>query len=162
MLVLARSSTFFFCLGTSDLDFGATRTRRTHCARGAYVLYAEGSVDLSFKLLISGRLGCCMSEAESMLCDRYMSLTALRLGVLASGVVVSACTIFDERLAECTTHVDCTQRLTQEAGSAKPVVGRCIQPQGRCVPLLTDQCTRVTGDPLDEDGILLGSLLTQE
>ena len=103
-----------------------------------------------------------MSEAEPMLCDGYMSLLALRLGFLALGVVVSACTLFDERLAECTTHVDCTERLTQEAGSAKPVVGRCIQPQGSCVPLLTDQCTRVTGDPLDEDGILLGSLLTQE
>jgi hypothetical protein len=91
-----------------------------------------------------------------------MSLAALRLGVLALGVVTSACTIFDERLAECTTHVDCTERLTQEAGSATPIIGHCIQPEGKCVPLLTDQCTRVTGDPLDEDAILLGSILTQE
>jgi len=91
-----------------------------------------------------------------------MSLTALRLGVLASGVVVSACTIFDERLAECTTHVDCTQRLTQEAGSATPIIGHCTKPEGKCIPLLTEQCARVTGDPLDEDAILLGSILSDE
>ena len=116
---------------------------------------------MAFETVGTRRLGC-TTEVEPMLWDRYMSLAALRLGVLALGVVVSACTIFDERLAECTTHVDCTERLTQEAGSPTPIVGRCTKPEGKCVPLLTDQCARLTGDPLDEDAILLGSILTDE
>jgi len=91
-----------------------------------------------------------------------MSLAALRLLVLVSGVLAHACTIFDERLAECASHLDCTERLTQQASSATPIIGRCIHPEGKCVPLLTDQCARVTGDPLDEDTILLGSILTEE
>ena len=88
--------------------------------------------------------------------------TALRWAALATGALVSACTIFDERLPECSTHVDCTERLTEEAASATPIVGRCIEPEGKCVPLLTQQCPWVTGDPLEPDSILLGSLLTDE
>ncbi|HKO49371.1 MAG TPA: hypothetical protein VJV79_16680 [Polyangiaceae bacterium] len=91
-----------------------------------------------------------------------MSLAALRLTALVSGVIVSACTIFDERLAECTTHADCTERLTRQSSSATPIIGRCTMPDGKCVPLLTEQCARVTGDPLDQDAILLGSILTEE
>jgi len=87
---------------------------------------------------------------------------ALRLGALISGIIVSSCTIFDERLPECRTHVDCTEWLTQEAASSSPIAGRCVQPEGKCVPLLTNECTRVIGDPLDEDSILFGSLLTGE
>jgi hypothetical protein len=97
-----------------------------------------------------------------MLWDRHMSLAALRLLALVSGMLAPACTIFDERLAECTTHADCTQRLTEEVASATPILGRCMKPEGKCVPLLTNQCARVTGDPLDEDSILLGSILTDE
>jgi ABC-type branched-subunit amino acid transport system substrate-binding protein len=52
--------------------------------------------------------------------------------------------------------------LTKEAASATPIAGRCMKPQGKCVPLFTDECASVTGDPLDEDAILLGSLLTEE
>ena len=91
-----------------------------------------------------------------------MWLTVLRLGALASGVFVSACTIFDEPLPECSSHSDCTDWLTREASSETPIAGRCIQPEGKCVPLFTQECTRVTGDPLDEDSILLGSILTGE
>jgi hypothetical protein len=91
-----------------------------------------------------------------------MSLTALRFGALASAVVVSACTIFDERLPECSTHLDCTEWLTQKAATGPPIAGRCIQPEGKCVPLLTQECARVTGDPIDQDSILLGSILTGE
>jgi hypothetical protein len=91
-----------------------------------------------------------------------MSSAAFRLSALALGVLTCACTIFDERLAECTTHVDCTERLTQQAASATRIIGHCTKPEGKCVPLFTDQCARVTGDPLDEDAILLGSLLSDE
>ena len=90
------------------------------------------------------------------------SMTARRLGFLASGVVVSACTIFDERLPECTTHLECTQWLTEEASSNTPIAGHCLEPEGKCVPLLTKECARVTGDPLDPDSILIGSILTDE
>ncbi|HET7539030.1 MAG TPA: hypothetical protein VFK05_04135 [Polyangiaceae bacterium] len=91
-----------------------------------------------------------------------MSLTVFRFGALPLGMIVGACTLFDERLPECSTHLDCTEWLTQEAASATPIAGRCIQPQGKCVPLLTRECARVTGDPLDPDSILLGSILTDE
>jgi len=91
-----------------------------------------------------------------------MSLTALRFGAFASCAVLSACALFDERLPECSNHADCTEWLTQQASSTKPIAGRCIQPEGKCVPLLTPECARVTGDPLDPDSILLGALLTDE
>ena len=77
-------------------------------------------------------------------------------------MVVSACTLFDERLPECGSHVECTERLSEEAASDTPIAGRCLQPEGKCVPLLSKECTRVTGDPLDPDSILLGSILTDE
>ncbi|HEY0468541.1 MAG TPA: hypothetical protein VGC79_30310 [Polyangiaceae bacterium] len=91
-----------------------------------------------------------------------MSLTASRIFALASGALVCACTLFDERLPECTTHWDCSERLTREASSATLIAGRCVEPDGKCVPLLTPECARVTGDPLDQDSILLGSILTDE
>lgn len=91
-----------------------------------------------------------------------MWLTVVRLGALAAGFLGSACTIFDERLPECSSHFDCTEWLTREASSETPIAGRCLQPEGKCVPLFTEECTRVTGDPLDEDSILLGSILTGE
>jgi len=91
-----------------------------------------------------------------------MPLSVRRLGFLVSGMIISACTIFDEPLPECTTHLDCTEWLAKEASSNTPIVGRCIQPGGKCVPLFTKECARVTGDPLDPDSILLGSILTDE
>jgi hypothetical protein len=86
-------------------------------------------------------------------------LIALRLG---AGLLVSACTVFDEPLPECATHAECTEWLSKEAGSAAPIAGHCVQPAGKCVALLTDDCAVVSGDPLDDDAILLGSLLTEE
>jgi hypothetical protein len=91
-----------------------------------------------------------------------MWLTALRPAALVSGLLLSACSIFDEPLPQCTTHADCTAWLTREASSETPIDGRCIQPEGKCVPLLTKECARVIGDPLHEDSILLGSILTGE
>lgn len=91
-----------------------------------------------------------------------MWLTVFRPGALATALTLSACTIFDEPLPQCRTHADCTEWLTREASSSTSIAGRCIQPEGKCVPLLTQECPRITGDPLDEDSILLGSLLTGE
>lgn len=92
-----------------------------------------------------------------------MSLTAVRIGAFAcASALVSACALFDEPLPECRTHADCTEWLTQEASSATPIAGRCLQPEGKCVPLLSNECARVIGDPLDEDSILIGALLTGE
>lgn len=87
-------------------------------------------------------------------------LTALRIAALGGSLLVSACSLFDEPLPECTTHASCTEWLRRESGSATP--GHCVQPAGKCVPLLTEECSLVTGDPLDDDAILLGSLLTEE
>lgn len=102
------------------------------------------------------------SETGPISSDGSSGSTAFRLGTLFAGALVSACTIFDQRLPECSTHLDCTEWLTREAASATEVIGRCVQPEGKCVPLFTAECARVTGDPLDEDSILLGSMLTGE
>ncbi len=88
--------------------------------------------------------------------------TALRVGAVAASLLLSACTLFDEPLPECTTHAGCTERLTKEAGSATPIVGHCVSPAGKCVQLLTEDCAVVSGDPLADDAILLGTLLTDE
>jgi len=59
---------------------------------------------------------------------------------------------------ECETHKECSDRATAQSMDGSPVVARCVQPEGRCVTLLTDECTTLTGDASDEDSLLLGSL----
>lgn len=92
----------------------------------------------------------------------FTPLTALRAGAFGAALTLPGCTLFDEPLPECTTHAECTEWLQSEAGSTTPMLGHCVQPLGKCVPLLSDDCRVVTGDPLDDDAILLGSLLTEE
>lgn len=69
---------------------------------------------------------------------------------------------FDEPLPECETHADCTEWLSKESPSATPMVGHCVKPAGKCVPLLTDECAVTAGDAMNDDAIFLGSLLTDE
>lgn len=77
----------------------------------------------------------------------------------------------DNYVGECETNAECTDRLTaaaMEAG-AFPLPGDagfrelpsvCVKPEMRCVPLVTDDCTDVTGDYRDDDAIILGTLFT--
>lgn len=74
------------------------------------------------------------------------------------------CMVFDEELhnmqpvGECTTHAECTERLSR-AGTDVPAA--CVQqPVAHCVPLLSEDCTVVTGNHLSERAIFIGSLLS--
>ncbi len=91
-----------------------------------------------------------------------MPLIALRPGAIGAGLTISACTLFDEPLPECTTHAECTEWLTKQASSPTPIAGHCISAEGKCVALRTGECDLVTGDPLNDDAILLGSILSDE
>lgn len=78
-------------------------------------------------------------------------------------LLAASCTAFDEEIdpgaqAECVTHAECTTRLSA-GGVETPAM--CIkEPVGRCVQLTSEDCTVVTGDHLDEQAILIASLLS--
>lgn len=57
----------------------------------------------------------------------------------------------------CDSHRQCNGTL-DDAGVARPAI--CVQPEGKCVELLTEDCTRITGDFLRDDAIVLGSLFS--
>lgn len=59
---------------------------------------------------------------------------------------------------DCTTNKQCSDRATTANGS--PVAAVCVQPEGKCVELLSEDCDTITGDPLDGDPIILGTLFT--
>jgi ABC-type branched-subunit amino acid transport system substrate-binding protein len=63
-------------------------------------------------------------------------------------------------VGECTTNAQCTARATQAAGSAEPVLAVCEKTEHRCITLKTEDCDEVTGDALDDDAIVLGSLFS--
>jgi branched-chain amino acid transport system substrate-binding protein len=52
--------------------------------------------------------------------------------------------------------------LTAAAASPDEIAGRCLQPEGRCVALLSADCQLITGDALAEDSILIGSQLVND
>jgi ABC-type branched-subunit amino acid transport system substrate-binding protein len=81
----------------------------------------------------------------------------------------------DARVAECQTNQECTDRATaaamalfQEAGppdgsdGGPPgiVPAMCVQSIGKCVELLSVDCQTITGDYLNDDAILLGTLFS--
>ena len=60
--------------------------------------------------------------------------------------------------AECETNSECTSKLT--AGAGAETFGVCVKPEGKCVALLSEDCDTITGDPQQEDVIVLGSLFS--
>jgi len=83
---------------------------------------------------------------------------ALAHGLLIGLLACSACTAFEQELPECSTNVQCTDKLS--AGGAT-VPGRCIrEPAPHCVQLTSDDCSTITGDPTDESAVLIASLLS--
>lgn len=60
---------------------------------------------------------------------------------------------------ECTTHQQCLD-LAGRAADGTQLPARCIQPEGKCVQLLSADCDAVTGDYTDDDAILIGSLFS--
>jgi ABC-type branched-subunit amino acid transport system substrate-binding protein len=76
------------------------------------------------------------------------------LGVLAG----TACTTFDKELPACTTNADCITRLSA-GGTTVPAV--CVkEPAARCVQLTSEDCSIVTGDYMDDNAVLIASLLS--
>ncbi|HEX2874389.1 MAG TPA: hypothetical protein VHP33_24210 [Polyangiaceae bacterium] len=71
-------------------------------------------------------------------------------------------------VGECTTNQQCTDIATQNAaetgagGAANdgPVAAVCVQPEGRCETLLSEDCNTITGDYLNDRAIILGSLFS--
>lgn len=72
---------------------------------------------------------------------------------------------------ECTTNAECTARLTAEgpfddagldAGTLDGgiVPGVCVKPDNHCVRVLSPDCTSITGDYLNDNAVLLGTLFS--
>lgn len=86
-------------------------------------------------------------------CNSVIGLNELEVSTEAIG---------NSPLGECMTHVECTERLTSESGSTTPVPGACVgdSTEARCVPILSEDCTTITGDYTDDNMILLGSMFS--
>jgi ABC-type branched-subunit amino acid transport system substrate-binding protein len=65
---------------------------------------------------------------------------------------------------ECTTNRECTEKAAAELGAGgegnDAAASVCIKAEGRCQPLLSEDCDGVTGDYLNDRAILLGSLFS--
>ncbi len=70
-------------------------------------------------------------------------------------------------VGECQTNQECTDKAAAEdlgaggdAGAADAAASVCILPEGRCARLLSEDCDHITGDYLNDDAIILGSLFS--
>jgi ABC-type branched-subunit amino acid transport system substrate-binding protein len=61
---------------------------------------------------------------------------------------------------ECTTNQECTQKATAEAATGQTVAAICVKSERRCAPLLSEDCTAITGDYTNDDTIVIGSLFS--
>jgi ABC-type branched-subunit amino acid transport system substrate-binding protein len=68
-----------------------------------------------------------------------------------------ACTEFDREIAECNTNAQCTTRMSSAGTTVTAVCVHDAAPH--CVQVTSDDCTVITGDPTDENSVLVGSLL---
>lgn len=59
--------------------------------------------------------------------------------------------------AECETNSQCTEAATAAAATGESVLAACVKPEGRCVKLLSEDCTQITGE-LSDNAILIGSM----
>src|SRR4051812_1147585 len=79
----------------------------------------------------------------------------------------------EARIVDCHTNRECTDRATAaaisraaeagsdaDAGPLGTVPAICLQPDGKCVELLTADCKTITGDYLNDNSILVGSLFS--
>jgi branched-chain amino acid transport system substrate-binding protein len=69
-------------------------------------------------------------------------------------------------VGECKTNQECTDKFSKNAaemgagGDAGTVAAVCIKPEYRCAPLLSEDCSSITGDYLNDRAIILGSLFS--
>jgi ABC-type branched-subunit amino acid transport system substrate-binding protein len=82
-------------------------------------------------------------------------MTSLRT-VLVGLLACSACMPFDHELPECTTNAQCTAKLSA-GGTTVPAV--CVEkPAAKCVQLMSEDCTTITGNYMDDSAVLIASL----
>src|SRR5438128_10590450 len=79
--------------------------------------------------------------------------------ILASfALALAACTVFDHRLtpkAACTANSACNDQLGEPAWCVHPGTA-----DAACVALLSDDCKTITGDPTDDNAVLISTLLS--
>jgi ABC-type branched-subunit amino acid transport system substrate-binding protein len=78
-----------------------------------------------------------------------------RLALIAA---LSACSTFDHKLTPlpaCSANSECNTMLGEPAWCVEPGTGSAA-----CVPLLSDDCQTITGDPTDDSAVLIASLLS--
>ncbi|HYP87818.1 MAG TPA: hypothetical protein VEQ59_06685, partial [Polyangiaceae bacterium] len=68
-------------------------------------------------------------------------------------------------VGECTTNQQCIDKATADGSGAggdsgEVVPAICIMPEGRCAPLLSEDCDSVTGDYTNDRAIIIGSLFS--
>jgi ABC-type branched-subunit amino acid transport system substrate-binding protein len=90
-----------------------------------------------------------------------------RVIVIPLLAVSAACTVFDAELPpmsdpmdDCTTNLECSDLFTRLDDASAPVPAVCARPVGRCARLLSEDCTRVTGDYTNDRSIVIGSLFS--
>lgn len=83
--------------------------------------------------------------------------------LLFSVAAGSGCTVFDHELtansmAGCTTNTECTSMMST-GGTTVPAV--CVHDSApHCVQLKSQDCVSITGDPTDDNAVLIASLLS--
>ena len=63
----------------------------------------------------------------------------------------------------CTSNRECVALASgddEDSGDAAPRPAVCLQPEGHCVELLSEDCATVTGDYENDDAIVIGSLFS--
>ncbi len=77
-----------------------------------------------------------------------------------SDLEVTTETVTPQLEGECTTNVECTEKLSAESDGGVIVPAVCIGEVKHCVPLVNEDCTTITGDYEDDDIIIIGSLFS--
>jgi len=108
--------------------------------------------------------------------SQFRKVSGLYLGAIAGVVCASGCNVIigldklspdkSGPVSACTTNQACTEQATLAAaegpdasiGPDGVVPAVCLQSEGRCVNLLSEDCKTITGDYKDDRAILIGSL----
>lgn len=61
---------------------------------------------------------------------------------------------------DCTSNAECTEKLSSESDGGVTVPAVCMGEEPHCVPLLSEDCTTVTGDYTEDDIVIIGSLFS--
>ena len=79
----------------------------------------------------------------------------------ATLLAITGCTVFDERLPpkpDCYTNQECSTELGEPAVCVE--TGTTEEPAASCVRLLSEDCTTLTGDHLDDNAVVIASLFS--